>query len=216
MSVLEALGAEQQEGGGTLEGVGVGIVTNNKDPEGLGRVKVRFPWRENSRESHWARVVAVGAGKDRGFYWVPEVDDEVLVVCDKKNIEHVFVIGSLWNGKDKLAGVDNSDGENNTRLIRTRSGHEIRVFDKKGQGKVQIKSEKGHSVTIDDQKATIEIADSGGSNKITIDVNQNGITIQSKASLTLKSQNVTIEAGASLNLKASGVVKVQGSPIMLN
>jgi uncharacterized protein involved in type VI secretion and phage assembly len=214
MSVLEVLSPEQQESG-TMEGVAVGIVTNNKDPEGLGRVKVRFPWRENSRESHWARVVAIGAGKDRGFYWVPEVDDEVLLVADKKDIQHLFVVGSLWNGKDKPA-VNNSDGENNTRLIRSRSGHEIRVFDKKGQGKVEIKSEKGHTVTIDDQKSIIEIAASGGSNKITIDVNQNGITIQSRVSLTLKSQNITIEAGASLNLKASGTVKVQGTPIMLN
>jgi uncharacterized protein involved in type VI secretion and phage assembly len=214
MSVLEVLQPDQQESG-TMEGVAIGIVTNNKDPEGLGRVKVRFPWRENSRESYWARVVAVGAGKDRGFYWVPEVDDEVLLICDKKDIQHIFVIGSLWNGKDKPA-TNNSDGENNTRLIRSRSGHELRVFDKKGQGQIQIKSEKGHTVTIDDQKSIVEIADQGGSNKITIDINQNGITIQSGLSLTLKSQSISIEAGATLNLKASGVVKVQGTPIMLN
>jgi uncharacterized protein involved in type VI secretion and phage assembly len=214
MSLLEALQPEQQESG-TLEGVAVGIVTNNQDPDGLGRVKVRFPWRENSHESYWARVVAVGAGKDRGLYWVPEVDDEVLLISDKKDIQHLFVVGSLWNGKDKPA-TNNSDGENNTRLLRSRSGHEIRVFDKKGQGKIQIKSEKGHTITIDDQASTFEIADQGGSNKITIDVNQNAITVQSGMNLTLKSQNITIDAGATMTLKSSGTLQVQGTPIMLN
>jgi len=214
MSLLEVLQPEQQENG-TLEGVAVGIVTNNQDPDGLGRVKVRFPWRENSHESYWARVVAVGAGKERGLYWVPEVDDEVLLISDKKDIQHLFVVGSLWNGKDKPT-ANNSDGENNTRLLRSRSGHEIRVFDKKGQGKVQVKSEKGHTVTIDDQASKIEIADEGGSNKITIDVNRNGITIESGASLTLKSQSITIDAGATMTLKASGTLQLQGTPIMLN
>lgn len=214
MSVLEVLQPDQQENG-TIEGVAVGIVTNNKDPEGLGRVKVRFPWRENSRETYWARVVAVGAGKDRGLYWVPEVNDEVLLVCDKKDIQHIFVIGSLWNGKDKPA-ADNADGENNTRLIRSRNGHEIRLFDKNGQGKVEIKSGKGHTVTMDDQKSTIEIKDSGGNNKITISATQNGITIESGLSMTLKSQNINIEAGATMTLKASGALTLKGTPILLN
>lgn len=214
MSVLEALHPEQQENG-TMEGVAIGIVSDNKDPDGLGRVKVRFPWRENPRESYWARVVAIGAGKDRGFYWVPEVNDEVLLVCDKKDIQHIFVIGSLWNGQDKPA-ADNKDGENNTRLIRSRSGHEIRLFDKKGQEKVEIKSAKGHTVTIDDQKATIEIKDSGGSNKISISANQNGITIESGLSMTLKSQTISIEAGATMTLKANGSLTLKGTPILLN
>jgi uncharacterized protein involved in type VI secretion and phage assembly len=214
MSVLELLSPEQQEGG-TIEGVAVGIVTDNKDPDGLGRVKVKFPWRENSRESTWARVVSIGAGKDRGFYWVPEVDDEVLLIADKKDVQHLYVIGSLWNGKDKPP-ADNSDKENNTRLIKSRSGNEIRIYDKQGQSKIQLKTTNGSTVTMDDQNGTIEMADKGGSNKVTINVNQSGITIQSGTSLTLKSQTISIEAGASLTLKASGTVTVQGNPIMLN
>jgi uncharacterized protein involved in type VI secretion and phage assembly len=214
MSVLELLSPEQQEGG-TIEGVAVGIVTDNKDPDGLGRVKVKFPWRENSRESTWARVVAIGAGKDRGFYWVPEVNDEVLLIADKKDVQHLFVLGSLWNGQDK-APANNSDNENNTRLVRSRSGNEIRIYDKQGQSKIQLKTTKGSTITIDDQNGTIEMADSGGSNKVTIDVNQSGITIQSGTSLTLKSQTISIEAGASLKLTASGTVTLQGNPIMLN
>jgi uncharacterized protein involved in type VI secretion and phage assembly len=214
MSVLELLSPEQQEGG-TIEGVAVGIVTDNKDPDGLGRVKVKFPWRENSRESTWARVVTIGAGKDRGFYWVPEVNDEVLLIADKKDVQHLFVIGSLWNGQDKPP-ANNSDNENNTRLVKSRSGNEIRIYDKQGQSKIQLKTTKGSTITIDDQNGTIEMADSGGSNKVTIDVNQSGITIQGGTSLTLKSQTISIEAGGSLKLTASGTVTMQGNPIMLN
>jgi len=214
MSVLELLSPEQQEAG-TIEGVALGIVTDNKDPDGLGRVKVKFPWRENSRESTWARVVAIGAGKDRGLYWVPEVNDEVLLIADKKDVQHLFVIGSLWNGQDKPPN-NNSDQENNTRMIRSRSGNEIEIFDKQGQSRIRLKTTNGSSITMDDQKGTIEMADSGGSNKITIDVNQGGITIQSSTSLTLKSQSISIEAGGSLKMTANGSVTVQGNPIMLN
>jgi len=214
MSVLELISPEQQEGG-TIEGVAVGIVTDNKDPDGLGRVKVKFPWRENSRESTWARVVTIGAGKDRGFYWVPEVNDEVLLLADKKDIQHLFVIGSLWNGQDKPP-ANNSDNENNTRLVKSRSGNEIRIYDKQGQSKIQLKTANNSTITIDDQNGTIEMADRGGSNKVTIDINQSGITIQSGTSLTLKSQSISIEAGTSLKLTASGAVTVQGNPIMLN
>jgi uncharacterized protein involved in type VI secretion and phage assembly len=214
MSVLELLSPEQQESG-TIEGVALGIVTDNKDPDGLGRVKVKFPWRENSRESTWARVVAIGAGKDRGFYCVPEVNDEVLLIADKKDVQHLFVIGSLWNGQDKPP-ANNSDNENNTRLIKSRSGNEIRIYDKQGQSRIQLKTTDGSTITMDDQNGTIEMADRGGSNKVTININQSGITIQSGTSLTLKSQTISIEAGASLTLKASGSVTVQGNPIMLN
>ena len=61
-----------------IGGVVVGVVTNNQDPDGLGRVKVRFPWLSEEHESHWARMVTPMAGNDRGFYMLPEVDDEVL------------------------------------------------------------------------------------------------------------------------------------------
>ena len=65
-----------------LDGVHVALVTNNKDPENQGRVKVRFPWLDDTAESHWCRLSARYAGKDRGMYFVPEVGDEVLVVFE--------------------------------------------------------------------------------------------------------------------------------------
>src|SRR5689334_1534804 len=86
---------------GIVRGVSVATVVQNQDPEGLGRVKVRFPWRENPDESHWARIAVPMAGGDRGAWFLPEVGDEVLVACDAERVEHPYVLGALWNGQAK-------------------------------------------------------------------------------------------------------------------
>src|SRR5262249_43235482 len=65
-----------------LKGVMVGVITNNQDPDGMGRVKVKFPCLSDDEESHWARIAAPMAGKERGIYFLPEVDDEVLVAFE--------------------------------------------------------------------------------------------------------------------------------------
>lgn len=90
-------------------GVVIGIVTNNRDPDGLHRVKLRFPWLGAEDESNWARVATPMAGPGRGFYALPEVDDEVLVAFDHGNVDHPYVVGSLWNGQD-APPEDNGNG----------------------------------------------------------------------------------------------------------
>ena len=82
-------------------GVEIAIVTNNKDPEKQGRVKICFPRLPGKPESDWARVVQPAAGGGRGFYWLPEVSDEVLVAFERGQTNLPSVIGALWNGKDK-------------------------------------------------------------------------------------------------------------------
>ena len=134
---------------GRITGVVIGIVTNNHDPDRLGRVKVRFPWLSGSTESHWARVATPMAGNGRGLYFLPEVDDEVLVLFERGDVRFPFVIGALWNGKDQ-APAGNSDGKNALRVIKSRSGHLIRFDD----------SEKAQK---------IEIIDATSSNRIVID-----------------------------------------------
>ena len=116
-------------GGGAPEGVVVGIVTNNKDPQGLGRVKVKFPWLSADEESNWARLSSPMAGKDRGLFILPEVNDEVLVMFEHGDVNHPFVIGSLWNGTDKppLSADQAVDGSGNVvrRILKTTAGHTI-------------------------------------------------------------------------------------------
>jgi uncharacterized protein involved in type VI secretion and phage assembly len=216
MSLYDLLQNEEKEEG-RVEGVALGIVTNNRDEEGLGRVKVKYPWREDSQDSYWARIALLDAGNQRGTFFLPEVDDEVLLGFDKGDIRHPYVLGVLWNGQDRPS-IDNADGENNTRMIRSRSGHEIRFFDRAGQEQVEIKTQAGQTVRLDDSNgsARIEIRDSTGANQIIIDSSQNTITIESGVSLRIKSQSIDIEAGASINLRARGTLTLQGALVRIN
>src|ERR1700681_1734571 len=84
-----------------LYGVEIALVTNVKDPEKQGRVKVCFPRLPGKPESDWARVAQPAAGPGRGFYWLPEVNDEVLVAFERGQANLPYVIGALWNGKDQ-------------------------------------------------------------------------------------------------------------------
>jgi len=194
-------------------GVVVGIVTNNRDPEKLHRIKVRFPWINQDDESHWARVATPMAGNGRGFYCLPEVDDEVLLAFEHGSVEHPYVIGALWNGKDE-PHENNDDGNNDTRSFKSRSGHLIRLFDKAGD-------------------EHIEIIDKTGSNKIVINTSDNSISIAAKGDIAIGSQTgkvsitgsgveiksqagVQVQAAQSVDVTASGNLNIKGAMINLN
>lgn len=117
MSITDIL-EQKKRSDSRIYGVVVGIVTNNKDTEKLGRVKVKIPRLSGEDESNWARVTSFMAGKERGAFFLPEVDDEVLVAFEYGDINMPYVIGSLWNGKD-VPPENNSDGKNNIRVIRS-------------------------------------------------------------------------------------------------
>lgn len=197
---------------GIVRGVSVATVVQNQDPEGLGRVKVRFPWRENPDESHWARMAVPMAGGDRGAWFLPEVGDEVLVACDAERVEHPYVLGALWNGQAKPP-QNNSDGKNDIRMIRSRSGHEI-IFDDGAQGSIDIHlKDKKRKVRLDPDGITIS-DDSG--NQMEIKSTPGTITIKSNASLSLQSKTIDIKADASMTLQASGTLTIQGALVKIN
>jgi uncharacterized protein involved in type VI secretion and phage assembly len=219
MSLVDLLDGNDKGNSWRINGVVTAIVTNNKDPESMGRVKVKFPWREKEDESCWARVATMMAGNDRGIFILPEVDDEVLVAFGNGDISNPYVIGCLWNGKDKPP-ADNSDGKNNIRKIKSRSGHEIIFDDNNDQKteKVEIHTKAGHTVLLDDSagKEKIEIKDKTGSNSIVIDSAQNSINIESAAKLKIKSQMIEIEAGGMMTVKSSATLTLQGALVKIN
>ena len=192
-----------------------GIVTNNKDPEELGRVKVNFPWRGENEESYWARVASLMAGNERGMVFYPEVEDEVLVAFEHGDINHPCVIGALWNRKDKPPET-NSDGKNNIRIIKSRSGHEIIFNDEESKEKIEILSKSGHTIVLDDSSEKIEIKDKSGSNFIVIDSAKNSVTIESTGNLSIKSRKIDIEASGMMNIKAGGNLTIEGSLVKIN
>jgi uncharacterized protein involved in type VI secretion and phage assembly len=196
---------------GLIRGVSVGVVAQNKDPEGLGRVKIQFPWRENSDESHWARIAVPMAGKERGVWFLPEVGDEVLVACDAERVEHPYVLGALWNGQEPPPET-NSDGKNDIRKIRSRSGHEI-IFDDGAQGRIDIHLKDNKRVRMDPDG--ILISDEKG-NQIEIKSVPGTITIQSNAKLSIQSKVIDIKADASMTLQATGTLTIQGALVKIN
>lgn len=188
-------------------GVTVGIVTNNKDPEGLGRVKVKFPWLSGEEESYWARVLTLMAGNDRGIYFLPEVDDEVLVAFEQGDMNFPYILGALWNGKDKPP-VKNDDGKNNQRVIKSRSGHMIVLDDTEGGEKIIIQDKTGkNQIVIDSNENTMNIKvdkdltiETKG--KITLKSSNDDMAIECK-NLSIKTQeNYQLEAGANCTIKA--------------
>lgn len=213
MSLTETAPRETTlEAGGHAKGVAVAIVRENKDNSGLGRVKVSFPWHSQPQESYWARVVTPMAGKNRGIYFIPEVNDEVLVAFERGDLRFPYVVGSLWNGPDP-APQTNADGKNTVRVIHSRDDHKITIKDDRAQPLVQIELADGKRVTLD--RNGIEIDDAQG-NRITMASASGSITVQAAASLTLKAPQVTLEASATATVKSGGTLTVQGSLVTIN
>jgi uncharacterized protein involved in type VI secretion and phage assembly len=197
-----------------LRGVAVAIVSENDDPEGMGRVKLTYPWRDVEDESYWARIAVPMAGDDRGTYFLPEKDDEVLVAFDNGDIRHPYVIGSLWNGQQPPP-ADN-EGSNDIRKIRSRSGHELVFDDNESEGKVAVTSNGGHSVVLDDAGGgSITVEDKGG-NTITLDSAEGSITLSGASKLSIQAPMLEFKADGNATLEASGVLNLKGALVNIN
>ncbi len=199
-----------QPDGHEWSGTVVGLVTNNKDPEGRGRVKVKFPWLSDDVESDWARVVGSGAGAERGFYCLPEINDEVLITFEHGDPGRPYVLGGLWNGQDKPPlpiGKALENGKVSGRVFKTRAGHTLTFTDGKDKG-VVLETSGGHRFTLADEKKKVVLETSGGQ-VLTLDDSKNEITLESKANLTIKS-------GANLNIEATGTLSLKGQTFSLN
>jgi uncharacterized protein involved in type VI secretion and phage assembly len=199
------------EAGGFVKGLATAVVTQNQDPDNLGRVKVRFPWHAQPTESYWARLSTPMAGKDRGLVLIPEVGDEVLVAFEREDLRFPFVLGGLYNGQDGPPRF-NGDGKNDDRIFQSRKKHYL-LFKDGSQGSVELAHEKGRKVLFDDNGIALE--DEKG-NSVKIDSNGNSITIEAVGSLTIKAASITVQASGTLDLKASGTVGIRGSLVNIN
>lgn len=199
------------EAGGYVKGVAIAIVTQNQDPEGLCRVKVSYPWHDKPRESYWARIATTMAGNGRGTVFLPEVGDEVLVACDREDLRFPYVLGALWNGKEKPPEA-NGDGKNDKRVIRSRKGHQL-LFDDGARGAVELSLDDGKKVVLDDNGIRV---DDGKGNRLVIQSSSGALTIETSGTLTLKGASVAIEASGQMKIKAGATLNLNGTMININ
>ena len=195
-----------------------GIVTNNNDPDNMGRVKIKFPWLDGDIESDWARVVGIGAGDKRGFWCLPEVNDEVCVTFEQGDMARPLVIGGVWNGVDAPPEDVSKvvvNGKVVQRMFVTRAGHKM-TFSDENSALIRIESAGGHIILIDDDAAKIEIVTAGG-NAIVLDDNGRALRIGGSGQISIEaSQNIAIKAQGNMDLEATGNVTIKGAMIQLN
>ncbi len=178
----------------------IGIVTDNKDPDKLLRVKVKIPTLSATDTTFWISVISYGAGKERGWFFMPEVNDEVLVAFEHGDMNHPVILGALWNGKD--APPEDSSGANNKRTMVSRSGSKIE---------------------LDDEKNTITITDGGGKGSIIFKADDNKLLIEAKqgdvflmapgGKLQITAASVELDASANLDIRGAGKCNISGAGV---
>jgi len=203
-------------GGPPLFGVVIGIVTNNDDPDQLGRVKLKFPWLSDNYESDWARITQLGAGPNAGAVFIPEVNDEVLVAFEFGDVRRPYVVGSLYNGKDKPSVGSGlfSQGKVKRSGFVSRQGHRFIFFDDSGKsGIALITQDKKVRIALKQTGPEIHIYCEG---KITIE-SQGDLKLSSKAGLNLEaSGQLQIKGDGGVKVNSNAVVEVKGQMVKLN
>lgn len=196
-------------------GVYPAVVSDVKDPEDLGRVKVLLPWLEQSRipakfrqRGVWARLATLMAGNNRGSWFIPDVDDEVLVAFEGGDSRRPYVIGSLWNGNDSPPESMDSRGRNHRKVLKSRNGVKVTLDDTDGSESLILETPAGQRISLKDGNQLLTIEDSNGNS---LELASSGITITASARVKINASVLEISAGmVEINTgmtKASGVVK---------
>jgi phage protein D len=201
----------------SLPGVTTAQVTDVSDPDGLGRVKVKFPWLSDTYVSDWARTVQPGAGPQRGAVVLPEVNDEVLVGFEQGDLRRPYVLGGLWNGVDKPklgdGLIDGSTGAVKRRGFISKKGGCLVFFDDDAdEGVAVLTGDKSLKVSLNKTKTTIRVS-SGG--KVEIEGAQD-VRIKAGTNLRLEAGAALELKGAKVSISGDGPVEVKGTPIQLN
>ena len=197
--------------GGRWYGVYPALVTDISDPDGQGRVKVSLPWSPDTgggKYEAWARLATMMAGNNRGSWFVPDTNDEVLIAFEAGDTRRPYVIGALWNGSDAPPESMDGGGNNYKKVLKSRNGVTVTLDDQDGQESFIAETPGGQKVTLKDGPGSVEIVDSNGNS---IKLESSGITLTASAKVTINAAQmaisasmVTVDAGMS---KFSGVVQ---------
>ncbi|MGE3617693.1 MAG: type VI secretion system Vgr family protein, partial [Gemmatimonadales bacterium] len=175
------------------------VVEVGNDPDGLGRVRVKFPWLHD-QPTGWARVAVPHAGNGRGIMFLPEVDDEVLVIFEHGDVESPIVIGALWNGVDR---PPESTKDNTAKRIVTRSGNTIQFLDDQGEETIEIHTPEG--------KCLIQLTNKGGHPVVTLS-SDGDIALQAKEQIRMHCKELVqiVDADAVRSVGGDDSVEAKG------
>lgn len=197
--------------GGTFYGVYPATVTDLADPENQGRVRIKLPWSPDpggAAYEAWARLATLMAGNNRGSWFIPDVNDEVLVAFEGGNPRRPYVVGALWNGVDAPPEQMDGAGNNYLKTILSRQGVRITLDDTDGAVKLRLETPLGQKVTLSDGDLSVLVEDSNGNS---IKLEAQGITITAAAQVKVSAATAQIDAGmVTVNAgmsKFSGVVQ---------
>src|SRR5262249_39414206 len=180
--------------GGRWYGVYPALVTDIQEPNHQGRVKVTLPWSPDtggSRYEAWARLATLMGGKNRGTWFIPDTDDEVLIGFEAGDPVRPYVLGALWNGRDTPPDSMDGAGKNQRKVLRSRNGVKVTLDDTDGKETLKLETPAGQKVTLKDGPGSIEIADSNGNS---VKLESSGITVTASAQVTIKASTAEISA----------------------
>ena len=195
--------------GGRFYGVYPALVSDVVDPDGLGRVKVRLPWSPDAGHGvyeAWARLATLMAGRDHGSWFIPDVDDEVLVSFEAGDPRRPYVVGALWNGQDSPPESMDAAGRNQIKSITTRNGVRVTFDDTDGREALIMETPGGQTIVLQDGPGSIEIRDANG-NSVTMETA--GITVNAAAKVTINA-GATVEVTAGMVTVNAGMARFSG------
>ncbi len=197
--------------GGRWYGVYPALVSDIRDPDGQGRVKVTLPWSPDTsggRYEAWARIATLMGGNNRGSWFIPDTNDEVLIVFEGGDPRRPYVIGGLWNGSDSPPESMDGAGNNYRKVLRSRNGVKVTLDDADGRESMILETPGGQKITLKDGPGSVEIVDSNGNS---VKLEPAGVTVTASAKVTINASTVEVSAGmVTVNAgmsKFSGVVQ---------
>jgi uncharacterized protein involved in type VI secretion and phage assembly len=191
-----------------LYGAYPATVTDIRDPDSQGRVKVRLPWmpdNEGGGYDVWARLATLMAGGARGTWLVPDVGDEVLVVFEAGDARRPYVVGSLWNGGDAPPEQMDGAGNNYKKTVASRRDIRITLDDTEGAETLTLKTPGGQTIEMKDGGLSIEVKDASGNS---VKLEPSGVTVTAAAQV--KVQCATMEVNAGMVTVNAGMSKFSG------
>ncbi len=242
--IMDEIAAKQvtksETGDNRMPGIVLGVVQSNYSQDMPGRICVAIPVRDaKANELKWARVAMPYSGSKWGFYFLPEVGDQVLVAFENGNIEKPYIIGSIPKDSNRfLSGSVNANNE--CKRIVTKNGNTIEfadVADQDGkQDKIKIHTaNKSHNLTLDNEKGSMVLSDKEGKNKLEIQTTNGNIQLKTEHKLSIavgdsievilngdsgtvqvKCGKLNVEADQSAKVTTSGKLGLNGGNVALD